>query len=228
MAIYVTSDLHGDRVRFHRMLKLIDFSAQDRLYIIGDVIDRGSDGIGLLQDIRAAENITLLLGNHEDMCLRYHAPDATERAIAHWNRNRNVPTLAGLARLSAEEKADLLAYLAALPVSLEVRVGERTFHLVHGFPADTVHDQVWLRPEPGTPNPLPGKTVIIGHTPVVYLERHGEQAHEYLNDLAARGEHLRIYHAPGFIDIDCLCGYDEYPAGCLACLRLDDMREYYC
>lgn len=228
MASYVMSDLHGDRVRFHRMLELIEFSAKDHLYVIGDVIDRGSDGVGILQDIRAAENITLLLGNHEEMCLRFHEPNASPRAILHWGRNRNTPTLAGLARLSAEEKADLLSYLAALPVCLEVRVGERTFHLVHGFPADTVHDQVWLRPQPDTPNPLPGKTVIIGHTPVINLGRTDEEADVLLEKMAARGEHLRIYHAPGFIDIDCLCGYDEYSAGCLACLRLDDMQEFYC
>lgn len=228
MASYAMSDLHGDRDRFHRMLRLIDFSAQDRLYVIGDVVDRGADGVGLLQDIRAAKNITLLLGNHEEMCLRYHAPDATERVINHWNRNRNAPTLAGLARLTAEEKADLLAWLAALPAHLEVQVGERTFYMVHGFPGDTVHEQVWLRPQPDTPNPFPGKTLLIGHTPVVNLGRTDEEADVLLDELAARGEHLRIYHAPGFLDLDCLCGYDEYPARRLACLRLDDMQEFYC
>ena len=45
-------------------------------------------------------------------------------------------------------------------------------------------------------------------------------------DLENRGEHLKIYHGPGFIDIDCGCGYDM-PIKALACIRLEDMVEYY-
>ena len=36
------------------------------------------------------------------------------------------------------------------------------------------------------------------------------------------------FHGDGFIDLDCLCGYAEYPAGRLGCLRLEDMAEFYC
>ena len=41
-----------------------------------------------------------------------------------------------------------------------------------------------------------------------------------------QGEHLKIYHGQGFIDIDCGCGYDM-PIKNLACIRLEDMFEYY-
>ena len=46
-------------------------------------------------------------------------------------------------------------------------------------------------------------------------------------DLEERGEHLRICHALGFIDIDCGCG-SEMPIQALACIRLENMVEYYC
>ena len=63
--IYCMSDLHGERALFERMLELIRFSDGDRLYIIGDVIDRGEDGIRILQDIMKRGNIFLFIGNHE-------------------------------------------------------------------------------------------------------------------------------------------------------------------
>ena len=108
-----------------------------------------------------------------------------------------------------------------------MRVGQREFYLVHGFPGGTVHDEVWQRPQPDTPSPFPGKTLLIGHTPVVCLGRSDEEADVICAELAARGEHLRIFHGPGYLDLDCLCGYEEYPARALACLRLDDMAEFY-
>ena len=43
MATYVMADIHGEIDRFHAMLDLINFSADDQLYIIGDVIDRGAE-----------------------------------------------------------------------------------------------------------------------------------------------------------------------------------------
>lgn len=43
----------------------ISFSDADLLYIIGDVVDRGSDVVPLLEDIMARRNVRLLAGNHE-------------------------------------------------------------------------------------------------------------------------------------------------------------------
>ena len=48
MAHYVMSDLHGEADRFHAMLKKIRFSEDDTMVLLGDVIDRGPDGIALL------------------------------------------------------------------------------------------------------------------------------------------------------------------------------------
>ena len=39
---YVISDIHNDNKRFCEMLKKIEFSADDYLYILGDVFDRSN------------------------------------------------------------------------------------------------------------------------------------------------------------------------------------------
>ena len=67
--IYCMADLHGERDFFSQMLEKIHFSHTDHLYILGDVIDRGPGGVDLLEQIMETPNITMLLGNHEQMCL---------------------------------------------------------------------------------------------------------------------------------------------------------------
>lgn len=223
---YVMSDIHGEADRFHAMLEKIPFSPEDTLYILGDVIDRGPDGISLLKEIMGMPNAVMLLGNHEYMMLQYMSPSASETDIRRWNRNGNAPTLAKFLRLKVREQKEILHYLKMLPTHLKVTVGDRSFYLVHGFPGENVHDEVWGRPTRTTPNPIPDHQLIIGHTPVQYLIEDEMKQILFEKDLEARGEHLRVTHAPGFTDIDCGCGHD-IPIKALACLRLEDMEEYY-
>lgn len=226
MAHYVLSDIHGYQNRFDAMLDAIGFSETDTLYILGDVIDRGPDGVRLLERIMAAPNMVMLLGNHEYMCLQFHAPGATADDLYRWSRNGCAPTLRGLKRLDRHRRAEVLDFLQSIPTQITVEVDGQAFLLVHGFPADTVYGRVWGRPEPETPNPEPGTTLIIGHTPVLSLGRSGAEIDAEIERLAAAGEHLRIYHGPGFMDIDCGVGYN-LPCSRLACLRLEDLAEFY-
>lgn len=56
------SDIHGCYDTYLDVLRKIKFSNDDIQYIIGDVIDRGKDGIKILLDILNRENIYLLMG----------------------------------------------------------------------------------------------------------------------------------------------------------------------
>ena len=51
MATYVVSDVHGQYDLLIKGLNRIDFSDDDYLWCLGDVIDRGPDGIKILQYI---------------------------------------------------------------------------------------------------------------------------------------------------------------------------------
>ncbi len=226
MATYVISDIHGEAERFDKMLETVGFSENDTLYILGDVVDRGPAGVELLERIRRSPNMVMLLGNHEYMCLQCFDPNATEKDHRRWARNGNAPTLAGLASLPEPRREELLSFLKALPTFLEIRVGERDFYLVHGFPGENVHDRVWGRPTLDTPNPISGRQLIIGHTPVLSLLVEEALEDGYIQRMVSRGERLTILHAPGYIDIDCGCGH-QLPVKALACLRLDDGAEFY-
>ena len=59
MSTYVMSDIHGQFFSYRKMLKEIEFSDDDFLYVLGDCIDRGPDGISIIQDIMNRKNAEL-------------------------------------------------------------------------------------------------------------------------------------------------------------------------
>ena len=69
MSTYVISDIHGQYNSYKKMLEKIKFSSKDFLYVLGDCIDRGPDGINVIKDIMKRDNAELILGNHEVMLL---------------------------------------------------------------------------------------------------------------------------------------------------------------
>ena len=67
MSTYVMSDIHGCYTAFRDMLKKINFTDEDQLIIAGDIIDRGPENYEMLKWFESSpENVTFLLGNHDD------------------------------------------------------------------------------------------------------------------------------------------------------------------
>ena len=60
--IYAMSDIHGCYEKYRDMLETIKFAADDTLYVLGDVLDRGPDGFKILLDMAARPNVVGLLG----------------------------------------------------------------------------------------------------------------------------------------------------------------------
>lgn len=210
---YVMSDIHGEIDKYRAMLKLIDLSPADTLYILGDVIDRKPSGVDILLDIMNRDNAVMLLGNHEQMCLDTLGPRSVYGSRQLWQSNGGSPTRRELLYMrTPEELADIIRFLLGLPEHLEVMVNGQAFYLVHGYPTEAGYGPLWERPDPDGPRPFPDKTVIVGHTPTVFLT---EQT-----------DHFHIWHGDGIIDIDCGCG-NQTEMRRLACLRLEDFAEFY-
>ena len=49
--IYAVSDLHGCYDKYIKLLERLKMTADDSLYILGDIVDRGSDGMKILLDL---------------------------------------------------------------------------------------------------------------------------------------------------------------------------------
>lgn len=73
-SLYAVSDVHGYRDDLERGLDQVGFGGDDELWILGDLLDRGPDGIGVVDLVRdlqrqAPERVHVLMGNHEILAL---------------------------------------------------------------------------------------------------------------------------------------------------------------
>ena len=196
-----------------KMLDLIDFSDSDTLFFIGDAADRGPRGVEVWQDVMARSNVRFIRGNHEQMCL-----DAMQNglkdgdALELWMLNGGGTTIDEIMSLQAEERERILRFLDASPLFINTTVDGKRFHFVHGLPSYNNWKRLWGRPTAKTRHWGWNTTAIIGHTPTRYI--------------TGLSEPMRIWHGKKIIDIDCGCGQNEQYSQ-LACLRLEDMKEWY-
>lgn len=242
--IYVMSDIHGNRRRFDSIMAQIDLQPDDQLYVLGDVIDRHPDGIAILLQLMDMPNTSLLLGNHELMMyealttpVRFH-PGDDQKKKRLWFSNGGKVTLDAFERLSSDDQYRVMKYIADLPYHKMIEVNEVHYRLVHAAPPELVkyswyyndprEFSVWARIDASMEMPE-DCVVIFGHTPTAfYFEKDWFDANVPEEDRI-----MSIWHGNRRICIDCGSGFPNafdhlYGAnGRLACLRLDDMKEYY-
>ena len=116
--VIVVGDVHGQYDAFMRMLKQIDFSDNDTLYVLGDAIDRGPDGIKILKTIMKMENAKMFLGNHEllmmealrnvEECEKEGRQDTEELDLWLDECNGGRQTFEDFKKCSAKKKAEIL------------------------------------------------------------------------------------------------------------------------
>lgn len=227
---YVLSDIHGNLQRFDSILKQIHLQPDDTLYVLGDAIDRYPDGIRIFGRIMKMPNVKMILGNHEYMMLNAigHCKDTAEEEFytdwhtrSLWYRNGGELTHWQLKHMRKDFRMKLFDYLYQLPVNLETEVNGIKYKLVHASPVENydidLHSEkykdekmfaVWSRWTQSHPVP-DGYRMIFGHTPTIYFQDE---------------EPLCIWKSEHAIGIDCGCGFEP---GRLACLRLEDMKEFY-
>lgn len=231
---YVTADLHGyPPERFLSLLEQAGFGEDDFLFILGDVIDRGEDGVEYLKWLLQQPNAQLILGNHEAMLLAcdFLFQEVTEdtlesltaeklQLLSTWQQNGAEPTLRALRRLSKEDPdtlADILDYLREAPLYEAVSAGGRDYLLVHsglgGFAAGkrmreySPDDLLWHRPHLSE-RYFDTVTTVLGHTPTGYYGR------EYAG---------RMLQTETWLNVDTGAGSGGAPM----LLRLEDLTAFY-
>lgn len=72
---YVVSDIHNDYQKFCDLLKMIEFSKEDKLFILGDLFDRSDynpNPVDLYFKVMELEdNCSMIRGNHDEWLAAY-------------------------------------------------------------------------------------------------------------------------------------------------------------
>lgn len=169
--VYAVSDIHGyrdDVAAGLRRAGLVDeqerwVGGDTRLWVLGDLVDRGPDGIGVVDLVmslqrQAPEQVHVLMGNHEILALgRYRFPDSEFASSWRINGGRrgdqagltdeHVEWLAGLPVLGRAEQyllahSDTASYLGWGSTVEEVNGTVRDLLARKDFAG---HWQVWSR-----------------------------------------------------------------------------------
>ncbi len=230
--IYVISDIHGEYEKYVAILKKINFSDSDTLFVLGDVIDRGPEPVKILKDMSIRHNVYPVFGNHEIMALdvlKVLLADITEDNYATqitsevlnkmyvWQKNGGNTTLEKFKALPADERLDLLEYMEDFSPYETVTIGGKKFILTHsGLGSDFTENTplsslnfsllAFDRPDYRRYFTDDSVFVVSGHTPTITIT----------------GE-AKIYHSRNNINIDCGAVF----GGKLACLCLDTTEEFY-
>ena len=223
--VYLISDVHGDYDLFVKLLKKINFSKNDKMIILGDMLDKGKKSIELLNLLfgENSKNFECIMGNHEyDFVKYYHTLVRSklyneEQIVRHCNDRLDVVeglTIDMIKRIESLpfyiETEDYICVHAGVPLDdedniLDVSKAEKE-ELVYGrsFKAPLI---------------LPkGKCVVFGHTPTFYMG--GEiEIIAYKKD-SEIGNKMSDYYK---IHIDT----GSYLTGVLGCWCVDECKAYY-
>lgn len=218
MSTYVLSDLHGQYDKFMDMLKLIKFNDNDKMYILGDIFDRGPDPLKILDYIICKKNIDFIPGNHEYMFLEfYNTYDARL-----WSYNGGKTTMIQLMKRGEDYLKALYDYLTKLPLvkvhdkfilthaGLYLPKNQNQYTLQEILSLQNAEFNLWSRSNINNERQYKDYTVICGHTPTLYVDPDQYQ--------------MSIVRRKGTIYIDCGATFSD---GRLACLRLEDNKEFY-
>lgn len=186
----VVGDIHGCYDLLLDALRSVGFNTtRDRLFCVGDTVDRGPDSPRALRFLRQPW-VHAVRGNHEDMFLDIYAdPEPPSNEVIQFATERN-----GMSWWMGMPEADrqhLLAEWRALPVALEVDGRRGTVGLVHADvpsgmnwtaftdavargDSGVIHNALWgrhrLQSEDASGVEGVGR-IFVGHTPIPAARR---------------------------------------------------------
>lgn len=65
MSNYIVGDIQGCLSSLKKLLDKVSFSADDHLYLVGDLVNRGAESLETLRFIKSLPNANTVLGNHD-------------------------------------------------------------------------------------------------------------------------------------------------------------------
>lgn len=172
MKRFVIPDVHGCAKTLEKLVcETLDFTRADELYLLGDLIDRGSGSRQVIDFIINLRNegyhVRSVRGNHEEMFLNA----CRDRNLFRlWMINGGGETLASF---GAEDACDIPIDYRRFCADLPYFIQTDDFIIVHaGLNLDLpnpfldTETMLWTRHQVGDRDILGGRRIVCGHTPV--------------------------------------------------------------
>ncbi len=221
---YCISDIHGYYGLFCRLLDKIRFCGGDRLFVLGDMIDKGPEGIRLAKLLFSMPNVVCIAGNHEYDFLKFYRGlmSQTEDYDLVLRECRNYFSDGNLLDWDTVDRFDLLPFYVetknfiGVHAGIPVRDGQ-ILPVSQATCEQLVYDR---RFKDADVLPQGGKCVVYGHTPVRYM--------------TGRDEILlcpRCNSMQGSVNIADYCKVHldtgVYLGGTLGCFAVDTCQVFY-
>lgn len=191
MAVYATSDLHGNYELWEQIKKFL--KEDDTLIYLGDAIDRGDRGFEIFMEMLDNPQVVFLKGNHEEMMYEAFHEIGPSRGeiLKQWtlkdNGGQNTLNNIKALGLDFETKMEYINTINRLPYFAEYENADGIkFIFSHaGFtPGDYWDEQdpwskeqkaIWGRSHFNFPWPLDEKyynvVIVHGHTPILLMNQ---------------------------------------------------------
>lgn len=183
--LWVIPDIHGNAITLRTLIEeQIKPSRSDRLFFLGDYIDRGPDSKGVIDYIVNLQedeyNVVTLRGNHEDYLLRTFDNETFQKNFLgipysntlkkEWFKYGGRETLKSFGVQNVHEIPE--KYIVWIR-NLDYYVQAGSFVLVHAGlnfltedPFSDKHSMMWIKDFKVIPQKIGYKKVIHGHVPV--------------------------------------------------------------
>ncbi len=141
---YVVGDIHGEFVRLNEELSYIGFDpTRDRLFSVGDLVDRGPDSVAALEWLKKPW-FHAVLGNHEELVLIAPRRDSTLR---NWVVNSGGGWWLDITEAQQEQ---FIQAILKMPLAIEVMTPMGPVGLVHAdVPRKTSWTELLIKLEAG-------------------------------------------------------------------------------
>ena len=165
--VWVVGDIHGYYDTFVKLVSRLNLNEGDLVISIGDMIDGGSESVGVVELFIENDQFLSILGNHEQMLL----DDWNKKSKFEVSSLKSSGFWASKNPVDRNKKLTIVEYLSYLPseIVLEkfrlVHAGYRDFPYSSSLDEQTDEDRLWSR-DIFTVRYHQNRTIIVGHTTI--------------------------------------------------------------
>lgn len=185
--VWVVGDIHGHLATLRALMHRLKLGKEDRVVLLGDMIDRGPDSAGVIEYIREHPQIIAIKGNHEQMAIQSLQATSIE-LNSTWMSKGGASTWGSYivaakgdlhrAKLAFAEDCAWLADLPSHIVLDHWRLVHAGYHPRIDLEEQDEKTLLWIRraffkhDEPIDPK----RTILFGHTPTTKFGKVGNVA----------------------------------------------------